>query len=320
MRSRRASFSQIYEYEKDLFIRFGLPAWVDPAQFERSALDVGDGVVLALYVLKGPPGSPVVVFMPGTAVYSEIYSDYLFSLHRRGFTVISYDPRGHGQSCCFRGYFTVSLLLQDARKVCAYARQRFGTKVGFSGSSQGGLVAFYLAATGDPNVDTVMCHNIAWCDGDTILRISIFRPPKILIPVFVRLFRFMHRFVAPVTFYLPFSKLKLPQGGSAQALMMRDPMTTLAYSLGAVASLTDTPLAVPPNQIKMPLMLLSSIDDEVFPVEYERWLFDQLTCTKEFVCIDRTPPCWPYHLMLVFYAHEPWLMDPIEAWFNRHLR
>jgi pimeloyl-ACP methyl ester carboxylesterase len=283
-------------------------------------LDVGDGVLLALYILEGPPGSPVIVFMPGTAVYVELYSDYLFSLHRRGFTVIGYDPRGHGQSASLRGYFTLPLLVQDAQKACAYAKQRFGTKVGFTGSSQGGIVAFYLAATGDPNVDTVMCHNIAWCDGNTILRISRFKPPKFLIPFFIRLFTLLYRFVVSVTFYLPFNKLKLPDGGSAEALMKRDPMTTLAYGLGAVASLAYTPLAVPPSQIKMPLMLLSSVDDEVFPVDYEQWLFDQLTCTKQFVCIDRTPPHWPYHLMIAFYAHEPWLMDPVAAWFDRHLR
>ncbi len=319
MRLRRPAFAGFYQHEMGVFGKFRLPEWVDPAKYERSALTTDDGVALALYVLEGPPNSPVVVFMPGTAAYAEIYSDYLFSLHRRGFTVIGYDPRGHGESERLRGYFDLPLLIADARRVCAYAKGRFGTKVGFSGSSQGGIVAFYLAATGDPNVDTVMCHNIAWCDGDTILQISRFKPPKFLVPVLIRLFRLLHWFVVPVTFYLPFGKLQLPDGKPAEGLLKADPMTTLAYSLGAVASLAKTDLAVPPNRIKTPLMLLSSVEDEVFPVAYEQALFDQLTCPKQFVCIGREPPRWPFHLMFVFFAHEQWLMDPIADWFNRHL-
>ena len=107
-------------------------------QVQRTTLAVGDGVVLSLYILVGPPGSPVVVFMPGTAVYAELYSNFLFSVHRRGYTVIGYDPRGHGQSGRLCGMFDLPQLVADAQKVCAYAKQRFGTKVGFSGSSQGG--------------------------------------------------------------------------------------------------------------------------------------------------------------------------------------
>jgi pimeloyl-ACP methyl ester carboxylesterase len=315
MRLKRPLYSDLYLYEKDLFRKFALPDYVEPAKYERSALDVGDGVVLALYILEGPPGSPVVVFMPGTAVYAEIYSNYMFSLHQRGFTVVGYDPRGHGQAGRLRGYFNVPELLADARKVCAYAKRRFGTKIGFTGSSQGGLTGFYLAATGDPNVETVMCHNIAWCDGNTILQISSFKPPKFMVPFLVWLFRRMRKFVAPVTFYLPFNKLKLPDGKPAEPLLRADPLATLAYSLGAVASLTDTPLAVPPNQIKMPLMLLSSTEDEVFPVAYEQWLFDQLTCPKQFTLVSDQ-----YHMMIIFSANQPWLIDPVVAWFDKYLR
>jgi alpha-beta hydrolase superfamily lysophospholipase len=76
-----------------------------------------------------------------------------------------------------------------------------------------------------------------------------------------------------------------------------------------------TPLATPVDKIKMPLMLLSSTLDEVFPVGYEQMLFDQLTCEKQFVLIPDQ-----YHLMLVFFANESWLLDPIIAWFDRHLR
>ena len=160
-----------------------------------------------------------------------------------------------------------------------------------------------------------MCHNIAYADGDTILQISVFKPPVWAVPLLVWLFKRMRAFVAPVTFYLPFDKLKLPDGQPALPLLQGDAMATRFYSLGAVGSLAVTPLATPIDKIKMPLMLLSSTLDEVFPVGYEQMLFDQLTCDKQFVLIPDQ-----YHLMLVFFANEPWLLDPIVAWFDRHLR
>jgi pimeloyl-ACP methyl ester carboxylesterase len=314
MREKRILFSEYYQYETDLYRRFKLPDWTDLREFEYSALDVGNGVVLALYVLKGAPGSPVVVFMPGTAVYAQIYSNYMFSLWRRGFTVVGYDPRGHGESGRLRGYFTLAELVEDARKVCAYAKQRFGTRVGFTGSSQGGVTALYLAATGDRNVDTVVCHNFAVCYGELALEISVFKPPLWLLPFMVWLFKRMRLFVLPVSFYLPFNKLKLPDGQPAAPLLEADPMATLSYSLGAVASLADTKLPMPLERIRTPVMLVSSTKDEVFPVAYEQKLFDRLGCEKEFLLIPDK-----YHMMIIFDADKPWLIDPIAAWFHRHL-
>ena len=315
MRRRRPLFATIYEYQQALFRRFGFADLVDPAAFEYTALPVGDGVTLSLYTLHGPPGSPVVVFMPGTAVYAQFYSTMLFALRRKGFTVVSYDPRGHGESGRLRGYFTLQHLVDDARAVCAHARERFGSQVAFSGSSQGGVTALYVAATGDPNVATVVCHNFAIAYGREALEISVFKPPLWLLPAFVRLFRAMRAFVAPVTFYLPFNRLRLPDGQPATPLLLGDPMTTTSYSLGAVASLADTRPARPVEEIATPVMLVSSTKDEVFPVEYQQRIFDRLTCPKEFLLIpDRG------HLMFLFDADKPWLIDPIAAWLDKHLR
>ena len=314
-RLERILFAYFYSYQQQQFVTFGLPDYVRPAEFEYVSLDVGGGVELALYVLEGPPGSPVVVFMPGTAVYAQIYSNYLFSLRKKGFTVVAYDPRGHGESGRYRGFFTLSLLVEDARKVCAYAKRRFGTKVGFTGSSQGGVTALYVAATGDPNVATVVCHNFAICYGRDALAISVFKPPLWLLPFVVRLFDAMRGFVAPVSFYLPFNKLKLPDGRPAAPLLEADPMATLSYSLGAVASLGSTRPATPMARITTPVMLVSSTGDEVFPVAYEQELFDRLTCEKKFLLIPDKG-----HMMIIFDADKPWLIDPIAEWFDTYLR
>lgn len=311
LHARRTYECALRSYLVGAFRRFHFT--VDPNAYEFDYLTTPDGTCLSLYVLEAEPGSPVLVFMPGTAAYAQIYSNFLFALRQRGFTVVGYDPRGHGRSGRLRGYFTIAEMVADARAVAAWARQRFGTKVAFAGSSQGGVVGLYLAATGDPNVTTVMCHDFAWLDGRTILEISKFKPPVFLVPLFVWLFRLLRAFVVPVTFYLPFGDLKVPDGTSAVAFLKQDPLATTAYSLGAVASLTRTPLARPLGEIKMPVMLLSSTEDQVFPVAYLQRIFDRLTCPKQFTLIEGLP-----HLLLI--NHVDRVIDPICEWLDRWLR
>lgn len=306
---RRASECDLDAYLRRLFARFGIGA--DPAAFQRAHLSVGGGVCLALYILAGRRGAPVFVFMPGTAVYAELYAQLLVDLHRRGYTVVAYDPRGHGRSGRLRGYFTIDEMIRDARTVAAFARKRFGRRVVFSGSSQGGVVSLYVAATGDPNIATVVCHNIAYLDGDTIREISVLKPPLWAVPILCRLFTLMRRWVLPVTFYLPFSRLKLPGGGSAVALLAKDPLATTAYSLGAIATLAKTEPACSLGEIRMPVMLISSSADEVFPVAYEKRIFAMLTCERHFLLVPDMP-----HLMIM--KPPPEVIDGIVAWVDRH--
>lgn len=309
MRLPRESDAAIDAYLRTLYARFGIDA--RPDSFERGTLRTADGISLALYVLRGKPEAPVYVFMPGTAAYAQLYAQLLVDLHRRGCTIVAYDPRGHGRSGRWRGYFTIPQMVADARAVCGWARTTFGRPVIFSGSSQGGVVALYVAATGDPAVATVVCHNIAWLDGNTIREIALFKPPLFLVAPLCWLFTQMRCWEIPVTWYLPFAKLKLPDGGSAMAVMMKDPLVTLAYSLEAIATLAKTDLARPLDRIAMPLMLVSSRGDEVFPVAYEETLFAQLTCPKRFLLLGDLP-----HLMILKPPAE--MIDAVVDWIGEH--
>jgi alpha-beta hydrolase superfamily lysophospholipase len=309
MHRRRACECTLITYLAGLYARFGIDA--APNGFARDYLRTADGVCLALYVLQGAPDAPVYVFMPGTAAYAQLYAQLLVDLHRRGCTVVAYDPRGHGRSGRWRGYFTVTQAIDDARAVCAWAHSRFGRKVVFSGSSQGGVIGLYVAATDDPAVATVVCHNIAWLDGNTIRQIAILKPPLWLVPFLCWLFLRLRAWSIPVTWYLPFDKLKLPGGGSAMELMRTDPLVTLAYGLGAISTLAKTDLARPLDRITTPLMLISSRGDEVFPVAYEQHLFDQLTCQKRFLLLGDLP-----HLMIL--KPPPELIDAVVDWIRVH--
>ena len=311
---RRADEGTLRAYQVKTSESFGV--FVDWTRLERDVLHV-NGISLSLYILPHRQGAPTLVFMPGTAVWTELYTQFLYDMNAAGFNVVGYDPRGHGRTTGDRGDFTIGKMVEDAAAVCEWAAKRFGGKVVFSGSSQGGVVAFYLAARETPSLAASFCHNIADLDADTILEISAFKPPKFLVKPFIRLFSGPLRyFMVPVTFYLPF-RLHLPgkPGQDARKLMADSPLSTTWYSLAAVGSLGYTKLARPVDQIRTPILLLGSSLDEVFPPAYEERIYRQLTCRKTYVNLEGE-----YHLILltpeqsgkVVKAALPWLREVLE--------
>jgi alpha-beta hydrolase superfamily lysophospholipase len=316
---QRAAESTLREYQVKTSESFGV--FVDWKRLERDVLDV-NGIRLSLYILSHRQGAPTLVFMPGTAVWTELYAQFLYDMNAAGFNVVGYDPRGHGRTSGPRGAFTIGEMVEDAAAVCEWAAKRFGGKVVFSGSSQGGVVGFYLAARETPSLAASFCHNIADLDADTILEISAFKPPKFLVKPIIRLFGGPLRYLmVPVTFYLPF-RLRLPgkPGQDARKLLADSPLSTTWYSLGAVGSLGYTKMARPVDQIRTPVLLLGSSLDEVFPPAYEERIFRKLTCRKTYVNLEGE-----YHLILltpeqsgkVLKESLPWLrevlgMDQVE--------
>jgi Lysophospholipase len=87
------------------------------------------------------------VFVPGTSVYALLYVEFMYKLSREGFNVVGVDPRGHGMSSGKRGVYTLGELVEDALAAVDHARSLYGGRVAVSGSSQGGMVAFYCAGT-----------------------------------------------------------------------------------------------------------------------------------------------------------------------------
>src|ERR1019366_1265377 len=107
---------------------------------------ISDGLKIHVDVYEHDPLVPTIVFIPGTAIYALCYGELLYTLGQAGYNIVGFDPRGHGQSAGIRGDYTISELMTDAENVISYAIQRFNKKVSLMGSSQGGIVALYMAA------------------------------------------------------------------------------------------------------------------------------------------------------------------------------
>jgi UDP-glucose 4-epimerase len=137
-----------------------------PEEIERAAARVehelvphGDKLV-HLELHPAAEHGPAIVFSPGIGGFARFYLPVLAKLCDAGFNVIGIDRPGHGLSEGRRGDCTIEQILDVVESAARYARGRFGGPVALMGSSLGGIISWY-ALTREPDVEAIVCHNIA---------------------------------------------------------------------------------------------------------------------------------------------------------------
>jgi UDP-glucose 4-epimerase len=105
-------------------------------------------------------GRPALVFSPGIGGHARFYLPVLGRLCDEGFNVVAIDRPGHGLSEGRRGDCPIEEILDVLEAAVRYARERFQGPVALAGSSLGGIISWY-ALTREPDVEAVVCHNIA---------------------------------------------------------------------------------------------------------------------------------------------------------------
>lgn len=252
-------------------------------EYFESDTVISDGIKIHVDVFEYDKHAPTIVFIPGTAIYGLCYGELLYKLGQHGYNIVSLDPRGHGRSEGLRGDYTISEIMSDASHVITYAINRFNSKVNLMGSSQGGIVAFYMAAK-DERLNSVICQNFADLTSEDTLQLA--RHP--------RLFKYMKGMIAkyghklpniqiPVTSYIDLDKIPVKYFGSAKNFMESDPLALKTISLRALKSLADTAMARPVEEITVPVMVLQGTADSIFPVSYTQKIFDRIRSRKKFV-------------------------------------
>ena len=280
-------------------------------RFETASIE-SDGVELKLYLFESSPGDPSVVFIPGTGVYAPLYGKFMSDLSDQGFNVIGYDCRGHGLSGGGGGDYTIGQLVEDTRNVVSYAIERYGERVAVAGSSQGGIVAFYTAAA-DSRLGCAVCHNLLAPDEPDNYRMTRFPAVFKRLIGLTPLLRFLPGGLrVPVSLYLDLSAEPCRLMPDMKEFVRSDPMLVLSISLDALVSLTDTPLATPVEEIKVPVMVIHSELDNIFPEDYVRRVFDRLECKKKLVSLENTP-----HLVLIDFVDD--IMPEVVSWLKENL-
>jgi len=289
--------------------------------YEDQWIQSGD-ITLYAPVFPAGEGKPTVVFIPGTSVYALCYAELLYGLFQAGFNVVGFDPRGQGRSGGFRGDYTVMEHVADAKAAAAYARERFRGKVFVMGSSQGGIEAFYLAATEDPGVEGVICHNMADLADPDSARLSRFgdgvkagrgismkasRAMMQLVRMQAKLFPTAR---VPIATYLDLKSEPMRVFGDAWTFIKQDPLALTAITLRAMASLADAPLPRPVEEIETPVLVLHSSGDHIFPQDYIMKLYQRMRCDKEMKIYQDLP-----HLITI--EHVPRVLPDVVEWIKR---
>jgi alpha-beta hydrolase superfamily lysophospholipase len=297
----------------------GSPYWhrylvTDPAlvaKVIREEYVSSRGLRLHLDVYQREDDVPTILFVPGTGAHARCYAEFLFQLHRRGFRVVGVDLQGHGLSEGVRGSFTVKELVENIYDVTTWAVGRYGEKVGISGSSLGGILAFYAVAN-DPRLKSAVCHNVAVLSEPGCLRIT--RLPNLL------------RTILPLSrlaaWLLPELRLTIwlyldPQAISDDPRLLEtfvgDPLTLQALPLRSIVSQSRAAPVKPVEEIETPIMVLHAEGDRIFPLDYCRAIYDRLTGPKRFELIPGAD-----HLVFA----PPYLdrsLPPVADWFEETL-
>ena len=278
IRFREHYFETPHDYFQYLIDELGFP---DIFHFFESEMIQSGNLKLNIDVHIVSIDAPTLVFVPGTSVYGLCYAELLYEIGKKGYNIVAMDPRGHGRSEGSRGDYSIDELMLDVENVVAFAKQKFNNKVSLMGSSQGGIVCFYLAAKGI-EVDSIICQNfadLAWKETHTIARYpTLARIGQPLISVLGRAFPTIK--VSTLT-YLDLKSIKIKYFGNLHHFIVDDPFAITKISLRAARSLVKAKMAKTIEEIKIPLFVFQGDKDIVFPLSYTKKIYERLTCTKQ---------------------------------------
>lgn len=277
----RDEFYGIYENLVDYFeflqTQYGYPSLHD--QFYWDEVE-SDGIKLHLDVFEYSKKAPTIVFIPGTAIYAMCYGELLYKLGEAGYNVVGFDPRGHGRSGGVRGDYTIPEIMNDARNVISYAIKKFNKNVSLMGSSQGGIVAFYVAAVED-RIQSAICHTFADLAHQESVRLTRYpNLSSVLRPWIASFGGVFSDTQIPISLYLDLDTVEVKFFGSARKFIETNPLALKTISLRALRSLAHTPLPRPIEQITTPVMVFQGTNDSIFPMDYTKRIYGQLTCKK----------------------------------------
>lgn len=264
----------------DLATARGSEPWFDA--FTPVDIAGGAGRLHLDTIDAGPDARATVVFVPGTNAYALLYGEFLTTLAERGVHVVGLDPRGHGRSDGARGSYTLAELVEDVGSAVRWAEQ-LGAPVYVAGSSQGGIAAFYYAATGAP-LAGILCHNIADLDDPQSARCM--RHPRIgaaIRPYIGALAKWWPELPVPMLGYLDLASEPVRGAASAAEVLLTDPLTVPFVRLRALASLGHGPTPNPAERISCPVFVLHAERDAIFPEDYVRSVFARIRGEKQII-------------------------------------
>jgi len=275
------------------------------------------GVPLHLAVYEFSPSAPTVIFLHGMTAHAGFYSemipgaDYLRALAEAGLNVIALDLQGHGRSGGPRGGFTYADALRNIRRAVDFALDRYHDRIGITGSSMGGILAFY-AAIEDPRIRAAVCHNVL--DLQDIRPALYLRRHRVLVPL-ARAARRLEPIVGeipvPVRAFLePSHVFERPEN---LRRWRADRRCVWAYRAKAWFSVFLNPADKPPIEaMGKPVRILVGEGDRILPADAHRAFAARLRCRKDLVVMPGAGHMLPLE-------HLERTVPLVAEWFHEHL-
>jgi alpha-beta hydrolase superfamily lysophospholipase len=263
----------------------------------------------------GAPSRGTIVFVPGTGTHVVAYVEFVCALADEGFTVLAFDPRGHGRSSGRRGDFTVAGFVDDTVAVVRFAQRTCPGPYFLSGSSQGGIVAVY-ASTLLPELAGVIPQAFADLSDPESAELLApgtlagrLKPARAMFPLLGKL---LPAAPVPVSTYVNLAQESLGWTTAAQFLI-DDPLGVPVYTLRATTDLSSAPPPKPFSSIRHHVLAVAAGADRIFPIAFQRRQAAKLVNAEvEIAVFDEAE-----HLVL---NTQPRLVLPrIADWLRRRL-
>jgi pimeloyl-ACP methyl ester carboxylesterase/uncharacterized membrane protein YhhN len=303
---KNKEFNSAEDYFQFMIDELGFPNII---HFFKSELIPSGNLKVNVDIHEYSKDAPTVVFVPGTSVYGLCYAEIMHEIGKKGYNIVAMDPRGHGRSEGNRGDYTIEELMSDVENVVAFAKKRFNNKVTLMGSSQGGIVCFYLASKGI-EVDSIVCQNfadLAWKETFNIARFPTFA--RMSTPLIKLSGKLLPSVTVSTLTYLDLKSIKIKYFGNLHNFIVNDPFTISKISLRAARSLVNAQMPNTIESITTPIFVFQGSDDIVFPVSYTQKIFDKLTCKKQMKVY---PGC--DHAIMV--ENVPLIAPDLVAWLD----
>ncbi len=275
------------------------------------------GLALHLRVYEFSPQAPTVIFLHGMTAHAGFYSEmipganYLQGLAEAGLNIIAMDLQGHGRSGGARGHFTYADAIRNIRRAVDFALERYHHRIGITGSSMGGILAFY-AATEDPRIHAAVCHNVL--DLRDIHPVLYLRRHFILVPLARAV-----RPLQPVLGWMPIPIRAFlePSHVFERSENLRrwrsDRLCVWAYSLSTWLSVFLSPADKPPIEaMAKPVRILVGERDRILPADVHREFAARLRCRTDLIVV----PGAGHMLPLEYMEHT---VPLVAEWFHEHL-
>jgi pimeloyl-ACP methyl ester carboxylesterase len=250
--------------------------------------------------------APTVVFSPGLGGHARFYLPALGTLCDGGFNVIAIDRPGHGLSEGRRGDCTIDEVLDVVEDAVRYGRERFGGPVALVGSSLGGIINWYALAR-EPDVEAVVCHNIA--------HPAVFHEPAVRLKasVLVSLSRMAPYAGVPIKQIADFEKLSVSPEILDCFRRQRDPLWCWKITARSAASLFEYEPPLDWAKVRIPVLVLVGADDRMVSASF----------TEQVIAAGR-PPNTDLRILpglghLLLHDHLADVLPLMADWLERTL-